>query len=211
MDTTQQLKTGTTTVGIVAKDAIILGGDRRATAGHFIADRNYPKVQQISERMAITITGAISDIQLLTKYIRAELKLKDLKSGMQTSIKAAANLIAGFNYNALRTQGSIAGFMLAGYDHEGVHLYAITVDGVVREVTDYECTGSGTPFALAIIESQFTPGMPEAAAVTLAKKAVAGAMERDAGSGNGYDVFVITKGAIEHREAVTLRGQPAKN
>lgn len=204
--TTDKRKTGTTTVGIVTKDAIILGADKRATAGHYIAEKDVTKVIPINDRMMVTITGVVSDIQQLIKYIKAELKLKDLKTGTDSSVKAVANLIAGFNYSGLRTQGSIAGFLLAGTDHEGVHLYEISVDGVIVKVKEYESTGSGSPYALAVIESNYKAGISEADAIALAKKAIAQAIERDAGSGNGYDIFVINKQGITHNATVILRG-----
>jgi proteasome beta subunit len=199
-------KTGTTTVGIVTKDAVVLGADKRATAGHYIAEKDVTKVIPINDRMLVTITGVVSDIQQLIKYIRAELKLKDLKTGTNSSVKAVANLIASFNYSGLRTQGSIAGFLLAGSDHEGVHLYEISVDGVVVKVKEYESTGSGSPYALAVIESNYAPGLSEADAIALAKKAIATAIERDAGSGNGYDIFVVNKNGAAHNSTVVLRG-----
>lgn len=74
METTERRKTGTTTVGIVAKDAIVLAADKRATAGYYIAEKNVTKILPINDRMMVTITGVVSDIQLMIKYIRAELK-----------------------------------------------------------------------------------------------------------------------------------------
>lgn len=127
---------------------------------------------------------------------------------MATSVKATANLISGFNYNGLRSQGSIAGFLLAGSDHEGVHLDEVTIDGVVSPIENFEATGSGTPYAIAVLETQWKPGISEADAIVVAKKAVATAIERDTGSGNGYDVFVINKNGAQHRETVHLRNTP---
>ncbi len=208
METIHKRKTGTTTVGIVAKDSIVLAADKRATAGYYIAEKNVTKILPINDRMLVTITGVVSDIQLMVKYIRAELKLKELKTGMPTSLKAAANLIAGFNYSGLRSQGSIAGFLLAGADSEGVHLYEITIDGVVSPIENFEATGSGTPYAIAVLETHYKAGMSENDAVTVAKKAITTAIERDTGSGNGYDVYVVNKQGALHRETVHLRNMP---
>ena len=206
--TMEVLKTGTTTVGIVAKDAVILGADKRATAGSYIADKNVTKVMPISDRMLVTISGVVSDIQLLVKYIKAELKLKDYKTGMQTSVKAAANLLASFNYSGLRSQGSIAHFILAGLDSEGVHMYEVGFDGTVFEVTEYEVSGSGSPYAMGVLEGYYKAGLSEADALGLAKKALTAAIERDAGSGNGYDLFVINKSGVHHKETVHLKSVP---
>lgn len=205
MNDMDKRKTGTTTVGIVTKDAVILGADKRATAGGMVASKNVTKVIPINDRIIVTMSGVVSDVQLIIKYIRAELKLKDLKSGMQSSIKSAANLLASFNYSGLRSQGSIAHFLLAGYDHSGSHLYQVTFDGVVEEILDYEATGSGSVFALPVIESQFRPGMTEAEGLALAKRGLQIAMERDTASGNGYDLWVVSKTGLIHKEAVQLK------
>ena len=72
------LKTGTTTVGIVCKDAVILAADTRATAGTMIVDKRAKKVHIITEDVAATIAGSVSEAQLLLKLIKAELKLKEV-------------------------------------------------------------------------------------------------------------------------------------
>jgi proteasome beta subunit len=201
-------KTGTTTVGIVTKDGIVIAADKRATAGGMIADKNVTKVIPVNERMILTIAGVVSDAQLLVKYIKAEIKIKDLKTGMPSSVKAAANLLASFNYSGLRYQGSIAQFLFAGTDQDGPQLYQVTFDGAVMKVDDYEVTGSGTPFALAVIESMWKPNMTEADGIALAKKGITAAMERDTASGNGYDIFAVTKQGVQHRETVRLKSVP---
>jgi proteasome beta subunit len=199
------LKTGTTTVGIVTKDAIIMAADKRVTAGSMIMDKNITKVMPINERMLLTIAGVVSDIQLLVKYIKAEIKIKDLKTGTPTSVKAASNLLAGFNYGGLRSQGSIAQFLLAGTDLDGPQLFEVTFDGAVMPIESYKVTGSGTPFALAVVDSQWKPGMTEAEGIALAKRALTGAMERDSASGNGYDVYVVSKSGVQHKETVNFK------
>ncbi len=203
------LKTGTTTVGIVAKDVVIMGADKRATAGGLVMDKNVTKVIPLNERMVVTISGVVSDIQLMVKYIRAEIKMKDLKTGLPTTVKEAANLLASFNYSGLRYQGSIAHFLLAGTDVAGPQLFQVSFDGAVMPVEDYDVTGSGTMFALGVLEGNFKRGMSEADGVALAKKALQAAMERDTGSGNGFDIFVVSKDGVQHKESVRLAYAPA--
>ena len=70
------LKTGTTTVGILCKDGIVLAADRRATMGNIIADKKAKKIHAITDNIAVTIAGTVSDAQLLIKLIQAEARLK---------------------------------------------------------------------------------------------------------------------------------------
>ena len=58
------LKTGTTTLGIVCKDAILLAADKKATGGNFIASVKMDKVIAINDDFALTTAGTVSDIQL---------------------------------------------------------------------------------------------------------------------------------------------------
>ncbi|MEK6809468.1 MAG: proteasome subunit beta, partial [Nanoarchaeota archaeon] len=96
------LKTGTTTVGIVCKDGIVLAADKRATAGHMIVDKRADKVHVISDDFAVTIAGTVSDAQLTIKLIRAELKLKEVRTYKRPSAKEAANLLGGILFSSLR-------------------------------------------------------------------------------------------------------------
>ena len=95
MNQEDRLKTGTTTIGLVCKDGIVLASDKRATSGYLIAWKKFDKIIQITDTVAVTVAGSVSDVQLLTKYLKAELKLKDIRTGRETSVKEAASLLAG--------------------------------------------------------------------------------------------------------------------
>src|SRR3989338_8145364 len=103
------MKTGTTTVGILCKDGIVLAADKRATAGYLIANKKFDKIISISENMAVTVAGTVSDVQLLAKYIKAELKLKQYRTNRENTVKEAANLLAMLVYNNIRKFSLIPG------------------------------------------------------------------------------------------------------
>src|SRR3989338_3135474 len=96
-DTESEVLKGTTTVGIVCKEGIVLAADRRATAG-FVVNKKAHKIIQITDTMAVTMAGLVSDAQLLAKLVKAELKLKDLQTNRTSTVKEAANLIGGLLY-----------------------------------------------------------------------------------------------------------------
>ena len=97
-----QMKTGTTTLGLVCKNGLVLAADRRATAGYFVAAKKVEKVLKITDDIAVTIAGTVSDIQLVVKLIKAELRLKQIKTGKVNTVKEAANLLAGIVYQNIR-------------------------------------------------------------------------------------------------------------
>ncbi len=189
-----QLKTGTTTIGIVCKDGVVLAADKRATAGHMIVDKRAEKVHVISDNFAVTIAGTVSDAQLVIKLIRAELKLKEVRTYKKPTAKEAANLLGGILYGNLRRPSmfpGIAHFLLGGKDTEGVHLYDLFPDGSVTKIKDYVSSGSGSVFAYGVLETQYKAEMLTSEAVKLAVKCVNTALQRDSASGNGVDVIVI--------------------
>ena len=189
-----QLKTGTTTIGIVCKDGVVLAADRRATAGHMIVDKKAEKTHIISDNFAVTIAGTVSDAQLVIKLIRAELKLKEVRTYKAPTAREAANLLGGILYGNLRRPSmfpGIAHFLLGGKDKEGTHLYDLFPDGSVTKIRDYVSSGSGSVFAYGVLETQYKQDMLTSEAVKLAVKCVNTALQRDSASGNGVDVIVI--------------------
>ncbi|MBI2125477.1 proteasome subunit beta [Candidatus Woesearchaeota archaeon] len=204
----KSLKTGTTTVGIVCKDGVVLAADKRATAGHMIVDKRADKVHVISDDFAVTIAGTVSDAQLTIKLIRAELKLKEVRTYKRPSAKEAANLLGGILYSSLRRPSmfpGIAHFLLGGRDGQGLHLYDLFPDGSITRITDFISSGSGSVFAYGVLETQHKKDMSVEDGVALAVKAVNTALQRDSASGNGIDVIVITEKEIKrvmHKELV---------
>ena len=200
------LKTGTTTVGIVCKDGIILAADKRATAGHMIVDKRADKVHVISDDFAVTIAGNVSDAQLTIKLIRAELKLKEVRTYKKPSAKEAANLLGGILFSSIRRPSMLPGiahFLLGGKDIHGLHLYDLFPDGSITRITDFISSGSGSVFAYGVLETQYKKDMTTDEAVALAVKAVNTALQRDSASGNGIDVIVINEKEIKrvmHKE-----------
>ncbi len=191
----QALKTGTTTVGIKCKDAIVLAADKRATAGHFIADKKVKKVIPINDTMALTTAGTVSDIQLLVRLIKAELKLKEVRTNRAATVNEAVHLLAGFMYGSIRSYSTIPAithFLFAGVD-EDFHLYDLYPDGAISEVDDFVSSGSGSVFVYGVLEAEYHPGMSEQEGIDLAVKCINAAIQRDSASGNGVNVVVINK------------------
>lgn len=194
------MKTGTTTIGIVCRDGILLGADRRASAGYMIADKRAQKVIKINDEMALTIAGLVSDAQLLSKIIKAQLKLIEIRKGKKSTVKQAANLLASLVYNNIRRMSmiqSIVGFLLAGKDDKGFHLYNIGIDGSLSEMEDYVCDGSGMMFATGVLEANYKKNMSLDEGIKLVVQALNVAMQRDIATGNGIDILAITKDKVD--------------
>lgn len=195
----EKFQKGTTTVGIVCKDGIVLAADKRATAG-FVVNKRTQKIHKVNDRMALTMAGLVSDAQLLVKLVKAEVRLKELHVDRPANVKETANLLSGMLYNNIRKFSSVPGivaFLLAGTDSDGEHLYDLGVDGSITEIEEYVSDGSGSVFALGVLEAMYKENMPVDDGIKLAVKAINAALQRDTATGNGVDVWVINSKGIK--------------
>ncbi|MBS3134127.1 proteasome subunit beta [Candidatus Woesearchaeota archaeon] len=190
------LKTGTTTVGIICKDGVILAADRRMSAGYMIAGKKTEKIIPISEDVAVTTAGMVSDAQLLTRIIKAQIRLESIKRGKKLSVKEITNFLGSMVYNNIRRMSmvpSVVGFLVGGKDKKGFHLFALGIDGSIIEYDDYYADGSGTMFSIGVLESSYKKDLSVEEGIKLAVKAVNTSIQRDMASGNGIDVVTITE------------------
>lgn len=189
--------TGTTTIGIACKDGIILAADKRVTlGGRIVSNKSFEKIAVISDDIAITTAGLVSDVQLLTKIIRAQLKLNEIRRGKKSTVREAANLLAGLVYQNIRRMSmvqGITGFILGGKDPSGIYLYDLGVDGSVVESRDYIADGSGMMFAIGVLESHYKKNITVSDGIKLAVKTINAAIQRDTASGDGIDIVTVTK------------------
>jgi proteasome beta subunit len=196
------LKTGTTILGIVCKDGVIMAADRQTTAGNMVVKKNKQKSVKINDYLVFSAAGVVSDIQRTAKLLSAELKLKELKSRSRPTIKQAANLLATITYSQIRQPSmvpSMVGTLIAGFNEDGsTELYTIEPAGSVIKVDDYDANfGSGMQFVIGLLERQYKKDLSIQEGIELAKEALKSSTQRDIGSGYGIDIFTITKEGIK--------------
>jgi proteasome beta subunit len=194
----EELK-GTTTVGMVCNDGVVLATEQRATMGTLIAHKKTKKLFKIDEHIAMTTAGLVGDAQILTRYLSAEAELYRLKRDEEMSIEAAAtlmaNILSGRRYFPYWVQ-----LLVGGLDSKGGHIYSLdAAGGSIPD--DYVATGSGSPYVYGVMEDYYKENMSMAEGMDLAIRALTAAMNRDAASGNGIVVATITKkGYVELTE-----------
>lgn len=188
----EQVKTGTTTIGIVSGDSAVLATEHRATMGNIIAHKEVRKVFKIDDNLGLTTAGLVGDAQLLARYLKAEVELYKLKRGSSMSVKAASTLLS----NILRGGGGAAGYfyvglIMGGVDAKGGHVYGVdAAGGSIRD--NYVTVGSGSLFAYGVLEDHYKKDITLDGGIDLAIRALSAAMKRDAASGDGITVAVIT-------------------
>lgn len=180
---------GTTTIGVVCKDGVILASDTRVTMGFYVAHKHGKKIYKIDDHMAMTIAGTVADAQRTVDILTANAQLYKLNMGRPMPISSAARLMANLLFSAryipLATQ-----VLIGGVDDTGPHVFSIDPFG---SLTEEKCvaTGSGSPIAYGVLEDKFREGMSVAEALPIVVRAVDSAMKRDTASGDSFNVAVV--------------------
>ncbi len=190
-------QTGTTTVGLVCKDGIVLASDRRATMGYLIASKDIDKIYKLTDRIAMTIAGGVGDAQTLVRWMTSELKLYELKNEKQASVEAAATLLANiltqYKYYPFYVQ-----LIIGGVD-ERPRLFSVDMLGGITE-EKVTSTGSGSPVAYGVLEELYEMEKDVDFNLPIAAKAVSAAMKRDAATGERVDLVVVSKSGFKRYE-----------
>ncbi len=196
-------KTGTTTLGLICKDAVIVAADRKATMGYLVESKEERKVYPVDRHIAITTAGGAGDAEAIVRMLKAQFKLYKLERGPIT-LKAAStllsNILQGSKYYPYFVQ-----LLMVGYDSEP-HVYSVDMVGAVSGYDKYYSTGSGSPYVYGVLESAFKENMSVEDAIALAVKAVKAAVQRDiASGGNGMIVAVIDKSGYRELTAQEMK------
>jgi proteasome beta subunit len=186
-------KHGTTTVGLICSDGVVLAAEKRATAGYLVAHKVADKIIPITDKISITIAGYVGDAQMLGKYLRAEIELYEIRRQRKVTVKAAATLLANILFgNRMSLVPFYVQILLAGHDEEtGFHLFSLDPDGGNIE-DKVVSTGSGSVIAYGVLEDKYKEGLATKDGVTIAARAIRAAMARDIASGEAIDIYVIT-------------------
>lgn len=190
MNEDEMVKKGTTTIGLVCKEGVVLATEMRATMGTLIAHKTTQKLFKIDDNLGLTVAGTVGDAQTLARYITAEVELYKLKRGQPMSVRSAAtltsNILAGSRYYPYWV-----GLIIGGVDHDGSHVYSLDmVGGAIPD--EYVTTGSGSPYVYGVLEDHFQKGMSMSDTLDLAIRGLHAAMKRDSASGDGMAVVSIT-------------------
>jgi proteasome beta subunit len=188
-----EMKTGTTTVGLATDEGVVLATDMRASLGNMVSSKDVQKVEEIHPRGALTIAGSVSAAQSLIRSLKAEVRLYEARRGEDMSMQALSTLTGNF----LRSGAFfIVQPILGGVDEDGSHIYSIDALGGQSE-EDYTVTGSGSQYALGVLEQQYETDLSNEEATTVAARAIESAVERDLASGNGINVATVTEDGVE--------------
>jgi proteasome beta subunit len=180
---------GTTTIGLVCKDGVVLASDTRVTMGFYVAHKHGKKVYRIDDHLAMTIAGTVADAQRVVDILTANAQLYRINMDRPLPVSSAArytaNLLFSARYVPLLTQ-----VLIGGVDDTGPHVFSLDPFGSITE-EKMVSTGSGSPVAYGILEDKFKEDMSVEDVLPIIVKAVKAAMKRDVASGDSFNIAVI--------------------
>ncbi|XP_075692582.1 proteasome subunit beta type-7-like [Rhinoderma darwinii] len=187
-------KTGTTIAGVVYKDGVILGADRRATDDMVVADKNCAKIHFISDNIYCCGAGVAADAEYVTQLLSSNLAIHAMSTGRPPRVCTATRMLKQLLF---RYQGHVgASIIIGGFDIRGPHLTSVHPHGST-DINLYTALGSGASAAIAVLEDGFKPDMELEDAKQLVTDSITAGIICDLGSGSGVDLCVITRGGAQ--------------
>ncbi|MEM2849322.1 MAG: archaeal proteasome endopeptidase complex subunit beta [Candidatus Bathyarchaeia archaeon] len=198
-DGSKVLKTGTTTIGLVCRDGVILASDTRVIMGFTVAHKRGRKIYQVDDHLAMTIAGTVAEGQNVVDMLRFYAKLYKVEHNRPIPVGAASRLASQILYSNRLMPLSVQA-IVGGVDEAGPHIYALDPFGGITE-EKYFATGSGSPIAIGELETNVKDGLTVEEAIPLVVKSLKAAMRRDVATGDSIDIIVIdSKGFKEFSE-----------
>jgi proteasome beta subunit len=182
---------GTTIVTAAFEGGVVMAGDRRATMGNIIANRDMEKVFAADEYSAVGIAGTAGIAIELVKLFQVELEHYEKIEGTLLSLEGKANRLASMiRANlAMAMQGLAVVPIFAGYDldRDAGRIFSYDVTGGCYEEHDHHSVGSGSLFARGALKKLWRPGRSSDETVSVAVEALYDAADDDSATG-GPDV-----------------------
>jgi 20S proteasome subunit beta 2 len=188
-------KTGTTIVGLIYKDGVILGADTRATEGEIVCDKNCEKIHYLAPNISCCGAGTAADTENVTDLVSSQLALHRYATGRDSRVVTALTMLKShlFGY-----QGKVsAALVLGGVDVTGPHLHAVYPHGST-DTLPFATMGSGSLAAMSVFESRYKENLTREEAMEIVSAAICAGIFNDLGSGSNVDLCVITKEGKEY-------------
>lgn len=182
---------GTTTLSFIFDGGIVAAVDSRASIGNFVGSKTTQKVLPINSRLLGTMAGGAADCSFWIRKLQAESRRYEISEGKDISVSKVSRMLADYLYANRHLELSV-GTMIMGFDELGPSIYYVDNRGT-RIKGEMFSVGSGSTFALGVLDTERRLNMTEQEAIALGIKAIRHATFRDAFSGGYIAVYVINK------------------
>jgi len=187
---------GTTTLSFIYNGGIVVAVDSRATGGQFIFSGTVMKIIQFAPNILGTMAGGAADCQYWLRALGRLYRLHKFRYQQPLTVAAASKILVNELYE-YKGYGLSIGSMICGYDNTGPHIFYIDNDGS-RIAGQKFSVGSGSTYALGVLDTCYKPNMTKDEACELGRRAIYHATFRDSGSGGRVTVAHITEAGVEY-------------
>jgi len=178
---------GTTIVAATHAGGVVMAGDRRATMGNIIAQRDIEKVFPADEFSCVGIAGTAGLAIEMVRLFQVELEHYEKLEGSTLSLEGKANRLSTMIRGNLQMamQGLAVVPLFAGYDTDkGLgRIFSYDVTGGRYEEHSFHSVGSGSTFARSALKKKYKEGLDESEAIRIAVDALYDAADDDSATG----------------------------
>jgi len=178
---------GTTIVAVTHATGVVMAGDRRATMGNIIAQRDIEKVFQADDYSVVGIAGTAGLAVEMVRLFQVELEHYEKMEGHVLSLDGKANRLSAMIRGnlAMAMQGLAVVPLFAGYDLDGGigRIFSYDVTGGRYEEHSFHSVGSGSVFARGALKKRYRDDVDAAAAIGLCVDALYDAADDDSATG----------------------------
>ncbi|OYT40404.1 MAG: proteasome subunit beta [Desulfurococcales archaeon ex4484_58] len=192
-----------TIVGVRVNDGVVIGGEKRLTYNGFILSRNTRKVYPITDHVGVGFAGLMGDIEFLVKILKLEARNYRLQLNREIKPKGLAKILSIILYS-YKLAPLLTEVIVGGYSSDGPQLFVLDPVGSLIEER-YTALGSGGRVAIGYIEPRYKEDLDIRDAKELVINGIKTAIERDAVSGDGVDLLVITSEGYKLEEYLFKR------
>lgn len=188
---------GAATVGITFENGVVIGAEKRVLWGYTVVSKTGKKIFPITDSIVVGSAGVSGDYQMLSSFLVAESSLFELENRRSITVNAAAQLLSNILFSR-KYMPYLTQTLIGGVDSDGSHLYSLDLAGSLIKET-YAAVGTATSLVLGVLEANYREALTKEEAIQLAVKAIRSATRRDAMSGEGIDLLIVTPEGIESK------------
>ncbi|KAG5264901.1 hypothetical protein AALO_G00259270 [Alosa alosa] len=192
----EEVKTGTTIIGVEFDGGIVLGSDSRVSAGASVVNRVMNKLSLLHDKIYCALSGSAADAQTIAEIVNYQLDVHSVELGEDPLVRSAATLVKNISYKYKEELS--AHLIVAGWDRrKGGQVY-VTLNGLLSR-QPFAVGGSGSSYIYGFVDAEYRKGMSRRETQEFVVNALTLAMSRDGSSGGVAYLVTIDETGTEEK------------
>jgi 20S proteasome subunit beta 3 len=191
---------GAAIIAMSGKDCVAIASDNRLGIQYQTVSMDFQKIFKMNDTLMVGLAGLATDVQTLDQLLRFRMNLYELREERTMTPKVFTNLLSNMLYEK-RFGPYFCEPVIAGLDENGKpFLSTMDLIGAQAKSEDFCVAGTCEGNLYGMCETLYKPDMEEEELFETIAQALLASVDRDALSGWGGVVHVITKKGIISRE-----------